>query len=113
MTYVTAVVKEVLRIHPPTDLSFREVTAQEVHVGPYCLRKGELVMLHYPSIHTAAFTAPEVFDPDRFFPHSDTYTTIYSHDDRKTFCPFSGGSRSCVGMKVPSVYPYTQADMIT
>lgn len=57
-------------------------------------------MLHYPSIHTKAFLDPETFDPTRFDPKSPEFETKYANDNRKAFCTFAGGSRSCIGMKV-------------
>ena len=104
--------KEVLRLHPPVEFSFREVTAGEFTIGSYTLHKGDMVMLHYPSIHNSSFTAPNLFDPSRFDQYCPTYSTLYAYDDRRAYHPFGGGSRSCIGMKVPPYNPSPLSSML-
>ncbi|KAL6049353.1 hypothetical protein QOT17_020509 [Balamuthia mandrillaris] len=96
--YCTAVVKEVLRVHPPVVGGFREVL-EPFALGPYTVPRGEIILVSYQGVHSRAFNDPEMFDPDRFYRESETYSTKYKDDDRACFASFAGGTRSCVGMK--------------
>eukprot|EP01087_Luapelamoeba_hula_P024648 TRINITY_DN9466_c0_g1_i1.p1 TRINITY_DN9466_c0_g1~~TRINITY_DN9466_c0_g1_i1.p1 ORF type:complete len:507 (-),score=97.25 TRINITY_DN9466_c0_g1_i1:68-1531(-) len=98
LPYISAVVKEVLRILPPVSFGIREVI-KPLQLGPYTVPPGELVMIGYETCHEAAFKDFQVVAPERFYAKSPEYDTTYKNDDRKAFSTFSGGTRSCVGMK--------------
>lgn len=88
--YTTAVVKESLRLYPPSFALSRRV-ADPVALGGVDLYRGDTVLVS-PWVthrHPGFWTAPDHFDPGRFTSRSAT--------ERYSYFPFGGGSRSCIG----------------
>ncbi|MEV5889088.1 cytochrome P450 [Nonomuraea fuscirosea] len=86
-----AVIKEVLRMYPPTWLMGRDIV-RETRVGEWDLRPGQQVMFCTYLVHRDPrwWTDPEEFLPERWFggdvPHS-----------RYAYFPFGAGPRICLG----------------
>ncbi|KAF9034988.1 cytochrome P450 [Hymenopellis radicata] len=90
LPYIDAIVKEVLRIHPPVPLSLPHSTTEaDVHDG-YYIPKASIIfinfwkMTHDPEIHPN----PENFDPTRFLgptPEQDPAELIFGFGRR--ICP--------------------------
>lgn len=99
MKYLTAVVKECLRIDPPVEFGLRMVT-ESFQLGPYQVQPGQALFVHYPTVHKNAFAQSETFDPDRWYKQSPKFNADYAHDIRNAFCTFAGGGRLCPGWKV-------------
>ena len=87
--WVTAVLKETLRIHPPAQGTNREIT-KDVTLGGYKLYKGTHVMVSFVAIHILYHEDGEHFRPEKWLPESEPCTNF-------TFMPFSLGQRSCIG----------------
>lgn len=89
LTYLEAVCQEALRLHPPIQLSVRQVK-QTMSLGGWTIQPGENVAVSLRLLHTA----PEVwqdgaeFRPERFL--GRTYAPW-------EYAPFGGGGRRCVG----------------
>jgi sterol 14-demethylase len=88
-----AAVKEALRLHPPLILLLR-VATQDMEVGGYAVRKGDLVAAS-PAISnrlSSDFPDADDFDPAR-------YLDPRREDDVNpwTWIPFGGGRHRCVG----------------
>ncbi|MGB8649822.1 MAG: cytochrome P450 [Mycobacteriales bacterium] len=88
-----ACIKEALRLHPPLILLLR-VATQDLEVGGYAIREGDLVAAT-PAVSNrlaAAFPDPDAFVPER-------YLDPRSEDTRNpwTWIPFGGGKHRCVG----------------
>ncbi|HVW80848.1 MAG TPA: cytochrome P450 [Mycobacteriales bacterium] len=86
-------IKEALRLHPPLILLLR-VATEDLEVGGYAIRKGDLVAAS-PAISnrlTPDFPDADVFDPSR-------YLDPRREDDVNpwTWIPFGGGRHRCVG----------------
>lgn len=86
-----ALLKEVLRLHPPTWVFDRE-TFGDVALGGHTLRKGTTLYLSpYVSQRDArTFVEPERFDPQRFAASA----TVPA---RGAYYPFGFGPRNCIG----------------
>jgi sterol 14-demethylase len=87
-----AVVKEVLRLHPPLIVLMREVS-QDLHVGDYLIPKGRMVWASPPVTHRIAslFPNPHSFDPGRYSPERAEDKNLNAYQ------PFGGGRHKCSG----------------
>ena len=87
-----AVLKEVLRLHPPLIILMRGVL-EELYVEGVKVPVGSLVAISPPVSHSMPewFADPERFDPDRYAPGRE--------EDAQTFAwiPFGGGHHRCSG----------------
>ncbi len=93
MTYLDAVLKEVLRLLPPVGGGFREVI-QTCEFNGYQIPKGWTVLYQINQTHKLEELYPvcQGFDPERFAPEN-------AADKQKLFgyVPFGGGLRECLG----------------
>ncbi|XVE85317.1 hypothetical protein DITRI_Ditri17bG0082000 [Diplodiscus trichospermus] len=96
LPYLQAVVKEVLRMHPPGPLlSWARLATHDVHVGKSFVPSGTTAMVnmwaitHDPSI----WKDPWIFRPERFVEQEDV--SIMGSDLR--LAPFGSGRRVCPG----------------
>ncbi len=93
LNFTTAVVKESIRLYPPTWLMMARQVVQPVELSGYCLPAGTLVYISPWMIHHDArfFPDPWRFDPERFV--SDRAATIPQY----AWIPFGGGPHVCIG----------------
>lgn len=82
-----AVISEVLRLRPPLVDIVREL-AEPTRLGHYALAAGSLVLIPPPLVHRHGHRDPDAFAADRF---------LQSRPDPKTWLPFGGGDRRCLG----------------
>jgi cytochrome P450 len=92
LPYTRQMIKEVLRLFPPSPVQPRDpVTDQDL--GGLRVSRGTCVMLfpYATHRHPEFWDEPERFDPDRFLPERE--------EARHTFAyfPFGGGQRICIG----------------
>ena len=92
LPYTEMVVKETLRLYPPAWTTTREAI-EDVEIGGYTIRKGEVVVLPIFSIHRDPrfFPEPLRYDPERFSPEREKAIPRYA------YLPFGGGPRVCIG----------------
>lgn len=93
MTYLDAILKEVLRINPPLSGGFREVI-EDCEYGGYAIPKGWATQYNISKTHQDENLYPhhERFDPDRFIGK-----TPADKKQRFGYVPFGGGMRECLG----------------
>ena len=86
-------VKESLRLHPPTSGVFVREALEDVEIGGYPVRKGDLVQEFSYVVHRDPrwYPDPLRFDPDRFLPDAEAARPQFA------YFPFGGGPRICVG----------------
>ncbi|KID91342.1 cytochrome P450 3A31 [Metarhizium guizhouense ARSEF 977] len=100
LTYLRACIEEALRMSPPAGSSLsREILTGDATVDGRALPAGTEAGVPIYAIHHNAKYFPDPFEyrPERWL-RSESSTTGPSVDDaRAAFCPFSVGSRSCVG----------------
>jgi cytochrome P450 len=102
------VFKESLRLYPPA-IAIARQAAEPVVIGGVEVPRGALVFVIVYSIHHDPrwFPAPEVFDPHRFGPPSES--AIPEH----AYLPFGLGPRACIGRRFAMMEgPLVLADMV-
>nr|AJD25191.1 cytochrome P450 CYP78A115 [Salvia miltiorrhiza] len=99
LVYLTAVVKEVLRLHPPGPLlSWSRLSIRDSLVDGYHVPAGTTAIVNMWAIMTdpRVWDDPLTFNPDRFLaPDFNTDFSVFGSDLR--IAPFGSGRRSCPG----------------
>jgi cytochrome P450 len=92
LVYLRQVVEETLRLRPPAPIIARNVVEADAIDG-YSVSPGDVVFPFFWGAHrhSAFWTDPETFDPDRFTPERSKERHSWA------FIPFSGGPRTCIG----------------
>jgi len=92
MPYMQQVLKESLRLYPPSHMLGRTVL-RDVVIEGYPLRKGESLLLSPYTLHRREefFPEPERFLPERFTPEQE------KQRPRHAFVPFGSGPNVCLG----------------
>jgi cytochrome P450 len=93
LPYTAMVVKESLRLYPPTWALIPRVAVADVPMGDFVIRKGGWVYI-YPWVlqrDPRFFPEPERFDPERFSP--GRVESIPQH----AYIPFGAGPHVCIG----------------
>ncbi|KAM7526819.1 hypothetical protein LguiA_016721 [Lonicera macranthoides] len=98
MPYLNAVVKELLRKHPPTYFSLTHSVAEPVKLGGYDIPPGVNVDFYLPGISEdpKIWSEPEKFDPDRFFSGREEADITGIRGVK--MIPFGMGRRICPGL---------------
>ncbi|CAL5087211.1 unnamed protein product [Urochloa decumbens] len=98
LVYLHAVIKEVLRLHPPGPLlSWARLATSDVHVDGHLIPAGTTAMVNMWAIthDPDVWAEPAEFKPERFVGPSGAEFQIMGSDLR--LAPFGAGRRSCPG----------------
>lgn len=101
LPYLHAVVKEILRLHPPLALLPREVAAEEgVSLGGFGMPKGTRMLVNLWAVgrDPTAWPEPEEFVPERFLGDDNKTPVVNFRDPNFTYIPFGAGRKVCPGM---------------
>lgn len=95
--YLTAVIKESLRLYPPAHTVVRRSTADTELLG-YPVERGRIVAVSLWGIHhrPEVWPEPESFRPERFL-GQEAQASSGRRDSSYTHIPFGGGPRACIG----------------
>jgi hypothetical protein len=90
LPYLSAVVNEVLRIHPVAMLLFPRLVEEPLQMAGWAFETGDVLFGCIQAVHERAelYPDPGVFRPERFLERS------YGPGE---FLPFGGGARRCIG----------------
>lgn len=104
MVYLNAVVKELLRRHPPTYFSLTHSVIENAKLAGYDIPKGTNVEIYLPGIgeDPKLWANPDRFDPDRFLTGGET-ADITGVTGVKMI-PFGVGRRICPGLSMATVH---------
>lgn len=104
MPYLNAVVKELLRRHPPTYFSLTHAVIEPAKLGGYDIPVDANLEIFLPGISDdpKLWTGPEKFDPDRFFMGREE-ADITGLKEVKMI-PFGMGRRICPGLQMATVH---------
>nr|UHB15522.1 cytochrome P450 [Paris polyphylla] len=96
MSYLKAVVKEVLRLHPPAPLLLPHESREECEIQGYKIPKGARVIINAWAIgrDPKSWDSPEEFWPERFLVSG---SPDFKGNDFQ-FIPFGAGRRICPGL---------------
>ncbi|OAY59955.1 flavonoid 3'-monooxygenase CYP75B137 [Manihot esculenta] len=99
LSYLDAVVKETLRLHPPLPLLVPRRPSQSCSIGGYTIPKGSAIFLNVYAIHRDPnlWDNPLEFRPERFLNEDSTTKFDYSGNNFQFF-PFGSGRRICAGL---------------
>lgn len=98
--YIDQVIKESLRLCPPTFVTLPLVATEDTAFGSHHVPKGAYVSLDIYAMHHSPrnWHDPERFDPERFA-ESGEYDRKVAEGEGYAWCPFGGGARLCLGME--------------
>ncbi|XP_020094508.1 cytochrome P450 71A1-like [Ananas comosus] len=96
MTYLKAVIKETLRLHPPAPLLTPRESMKDCYIKDYFIPKNTRVIINDWAISRDPkyWDAPDEFRPERFINSS-----IDFRGNDFQFIPFGAGRRGCPGMQ--------------
>lgn len=104
MPYLQAVVKELLRKHPPTYFSLTHAVTESTTLAGYDIPTNANVEFYLPGIaeDPKLWSDPEKFNPDRFF--SGREDADITGVTGVKMMPFSVGRRICPGLAMATVH---------
>ncbi|XP_043704125.1 flavonoid 3',5'-hydroxylase-like [Telopea speciosissima] len=111
--YLHAVVKEVLRLHPPAPFLIPRCPSASCNLGGFMVPKGSKVIVNACAIQRdpMAWDNPLEFQPERFL-KSDSDEHDFSGTDFR-YIPFGSGRRICVGIPMAErMVPYLLASAL-
>ncbi|KAG9152381.1 hypothetical protein Leryth_016757 [Lithospermum erythrorhizon] len=100
MVYLTAMIKEVLRLHPPGPLlSWARLAVTNTLIDGYDVPKGTTAMVNMWGImrDPQVWVNPLEFNPDRFLNNGDNIVDISIWGSDSRIAPFGSGRRVCPG----------------
>ncbi|KVI07489.1 cytochrome P450 77A2-like [Cynara cardunculus var. scolymus] len=104
MPYLNAVVKELLRRHPPTYFSLTHSVIEPAKLAGYDIPTGTNVEIYLPGIgeDPKLWNNPNMFDPDRFL--SGGESADMTGVTGVKMIPFGVGRRICPGLSMATVH---------
>ncbi|XP_077235719.1 labd-13Z-ene-9,15,16-triol synthase, chloroplastic-like [Tasmannia lanceolata] len=97
LSYLGAILKEVLRLHPLVPFLIPRRPSQSCAVGGYMIPKGAQVLVNVWALHRdpKAWENPLEFQPERFLNTTNKYEF---NGNNFSYLPFGSGKRMCVGV---------------
>ncbi|XP_043804580.1 xanthotoxin 5-hydroxylase CYP82C4-like [Manihot esculenta] len=99
LEYLSAIIKETLRLYPPGPLGVPREAAEDCFISGYFIPKGTRIFTHLWKLHRdpKVWKDPEAFIPERFL---TTNANLDVTGQNFEYLPFSAGRRSCPGMNL-------------
>lgn len=101
LPYIRAMVKEILRIRPVTNIGTPHFTTADIKYKDLHIPKGTVVSINQYALHyDARYDRPEDFIPDRYLNHHLKAGAYSAHPDpfERDHFGFGAGRRICPGM---------------
>ncbi|KAF2292568.1 hypothetical protein GH714_025632 [Hevea brasiliensis] len=99
LEYLTAIIKETLRLYPPGPLGVPREAAEDCFISGYFIPKGTRLFTHLWKLHRDpnVWSDPEEFIPERFLTINANLDVTGQNFE---YLPFSAGRRSCPGLNL-------------
>ena len=99
MSYLRAIIKETLRLYPPTPLLLPHFCMEDCEVNGYTTAAGTRVIVNAWALgrDASAWEKADEFIPERFLDSGSSAATDFRGRDFK-FVPFGAGRRMCPGI---------------
>lgn len=99
LTYMNAVIKETLRLHPPLPFLLPRFPSKSTTIGGYSIPKGTKIFLNVWAIQRdpSVWENPNEFVPERFLSGEGSQVQ-FSSGNNFGFIPFGSGRRICAGV---------------
>ncbi|KAM3731620.1 hypothetical protein ACB098_12G178100 [Castanea mollissima] len=99
LVYIQAIVKETLRLYPPSPLSVPHEATEDCHVCGYYVPKGTRLLVNVWKLHRdpRIWEDPKKFLPERFL---TSHASIDASGQHFEFIPFGSGRRFCPGYTI-------------
>lgn len=102
LPYVRAIIKEILRLRPVTNIGTPHFTTAELRYKDYIIPKNAMVCIQQYPIHydESRYPEPNVFRPERYLdhPHKAGYYAAAPDPYERDHFSFGAGRRICSGM---------------
>nr|QUN00525.1 cytochrome P450 82D169 [Tripterygium wilfordii] len=97
LVYLQAILKETLRIYPPTPLNALHISSKDCSVSGYHVPKGTRLFVNIGKIHrdSNVWADPDEFRPERFLTTHKDFDVRGQHHE---LVPFGAGRRMCPGI---------------
>ncbi|CAO2824464.1 unnamed protein product [Amaranthus hypochondriacus] len=97
LSYLQAIVKETLRLYPPSPLAGPREAMEDCHIDGYLISKGTRIIVNIWKVHRdpRIWVKPNEFRPERFINENEN---IDFRRQNFEYLPFSLGRRACPGM---------------
>ncbi|XP_050364008.1 cytochrome P450 CYP82D47-like [Argentina anserina] len=97
LVYLQAIVKEALRLYPPSPLALPHEAMEDCKVGGFHIPKGTHLYVNIWKLHRnpSVWPNPEVFSPERFL---TSHAGVDASGHHFEFIPFGSGRRVCPGI---------------
>ncbi|OIS99493.1 flavonoid 3'-monooxygenase [Nicotiana attenuata] len=101
LTYLEALVKETLRVHPTTPLSLPRIASENCEINGYFIPKGSTLLVNVWAIarDPNEWADPLEFRPERFLPGGEK-PKVDVRGNNFEVIPFGAGRRICAGMNL-------------
>ena len=98
LPYLTATIKEAMRLYPPSTALFTRVALRDVVIGGIPVAKGTLVVIPIWHLHhdPRSFDETEAFRPERFMPGAPPVP-------RSAYLAFGAGPHFCLGQHFATI----------
>lgn len=99
LVYLQAVIKETLRLYPPSPLAIPHECREDCTVGSYHVKAGTRLLINISKIHRDpnVWLDPSQFQPERFLT-AERYFEVRGQNFE--FIPFGSGRRMCPGVSL-------------
>lgn len=97
LPYLQAIVKETLRMYPPSPLAGPREAMEDCHIDGHFISKGTRIIVDIWKVHRdpRVWHGPDEFRPERFL---NEHGSIDFRGQSYEYIPFSLGRRACPGM---------------